>query len=95
MEMGVVTTVRAEKMAQNWEFGGWDLGPLPTTLWEAMEKFVYVLSGSLAKCFVRTLPFFNFTIFLLTQVYMHLSIKKFQFSASFQVLICCSDSSTF
>lgn len=50
--------MRAEKMAQDWEFGGLDFGPLPTTVWEAMEKFIYVLSGSLATCFLRTLPFF-------------------------------------
>lgn len=70
LEMGVVTTLIAEKMAQNWELGGLNFGAFPTTLWEAMEKIVYILSGSLVKCFLRTLPFFNSTFFLLPQVYM-------------------------
>lgn len=52
-------------MAEDWEFGGLDFGPLPATVWdEAMEKFIYVLSGSLAKCFLRTLSLFFFFNFL-------------------------------
>lgn len=72
----VVTAVETEKNGTRLR-GGLDFGNLPITLWEAMENSLNILPGSSVKHFLRSLLFFNFIIFLLTQIYMHLSLKKF------------------
>lgn len=95
---GVVPVESTEKNGTGlgvWRLGAWRLTfwSSAKTLWEAMGKFIYILSWSLAKCFL--VHFFNFIIFLLIQIYMHFTIKKFQPFAPSQISMCCFYSSTF
>lgn len=60
---GVLAAVSSEKTVQGSKFADLDFSIQPVTVCETLGSFIYILSRSRSKHFLKSRPFFSFMIF--------------------------------